>query len=407
MMSLSNNSPFNDAVALNSFTQSELLDTFTTKEQANAAYEYLTAFILLINQQTPGLLKRTLSDYVTKMKPGVANTTLKLLLISGKQWLQSNSANMDVRMVPVHHRNSIYLIGNTHSDNDKDLVKGATFMWSDNVDVIVDQFSSLITFAHEMNWPPMTQFLEKVQQVYMMALEDTNNNNDDEYALASVKMVNTNIIFGLLMEILLEEPTIPNGPNLIYKYLAGSIVRKTQNATVTLRNANEISKNVNALLRLFRHGVCSLYIRRSQLMTQQNESHKIFEVWANSIIREMQSCPSIGHICRTIRTAREVDRKTPSMVKKAFNDKTGELYVGGSQILKSTWSAAIPTAIAEWDKHLISLFPNHSPSSNLPLYHILDIRNDIVLAGDGSFVSIASSQSQSVLLSEFKPTLPL
>jgi hypothetical protein len=142
-------------------------------------------------------------------------------------------------------------------------------------------------------------------------------------------------------------------------------------------------------------------------MIQQNESHKIFEVWANGIIREMQSCPSIGHICRTIRTAREVDRKTPSMVKKAFNDQTGELYVGGSQIVKSTWSAAIPTAIAEWDKHLISLFPNHSSSSNLPLHHILDLRNDIVLAGDESFISIVSSQSHSVLLKEFKPTLPL
>ena len=77
-----------------------------------------------------------------------------------------------------------------------------------------------------------------------------------------------------------------------------------------------------------------MYVHRSQIMVQQNESHKTFEVGANSIINQMQVRPSISHICRTICTAREVDRKTPSRVLKAFNDKTGELFVGGTNINK-------------------------------------------------------------------------
>ena len=407
MTAVSNNSPYKDAVSLNSFAMSELTNTFATKDQSDSAYEYLTLYTLLINQQKPGLLRRTLTEYTNNMKPNVINTTLRLLVLSGKLWLESNAANMDVRMVPVHHRNSIYLIGNTHTDNDKDLLKGGTFVWSDNVDIIVDQFASLISFAFETKWPKMDAFLEKVQQVYMIALEDPNNISEDEYTVASAKIVDTTIIFGLLTEIMLEHPDIPNGPNLIYKYLAGCTVRKNHDGSIILRNPNEISKHANALLRLLRHGVCSMYIRRSQLMVQQNESHKTFEVWANSLIRQMQVCPSIGHICRTIRTAREVDRKTPSLVRKAFNDITGELLVGGVHINKSTWSVAIPTAIAEWDRHLFYIFPNHSQKSNLSLHHLFDLTNDIVLADQDSYLNIGGTESQSIPLSEFKPTIPM
>jgi hypothetical protein len=93
-------------------------------------------------------------------------------------------------------------------------------------------------------------------------------------------------------------------------------------------------------------------------------------------------------------------------VQKAFNDRTGELFVGGSQIHKSTWSVAIPTAIAEWDRHLNYLFPHHSQASNLPLNQIFKTTNDIILAGQDSYLSIEGTQPQSILLTEFKPTLP-
>ena len=121
----------------------------------------------------------------------------------------------------------------------------------------------------------MTSYLENVDHVYQLTFEDPSYNEEDEYALASAKLIDTNIIFGLLTEMLLEQPSVPNGPNLVYKYLAGSTVRRDHNGTIHVRNPNEISKNTNSLLRLFRHGLCSFYIRRSQIMAQQNESHKI------------------------------------------------------------------------------------------------------------------------------------
>jgi hypothetical protein len=299
---------------------------------------------------------------------------------------------MDVRMVHVQHRNGMYLIGNSFSDSDKDLLKGSTFTWSENIDGILSQFTSIITFAYSTQWPTITPFISQVNQVYQMTLEmDQTRTNDQVMDLAASKVVNTNIIFGLLTEMLLEQPCIPNGPNFIYKYLAGSTVRLDRNQQIKLRNHNEISKNANALLRLLRHGVCSMYVRKSRDMANKKQSHQEFNKWANEVIQEMQVCQSIGHICRTLRTAREVDRKTPSLVHKAFNDKTGELVVAGSHIHKSIWSVAIPTAIAEWDFYLVSFFPNHSPSSILPLHWIFDLNNTLVLAGSDSYISIGDT----------------
>lgn len=407
MSTLCNVDHFNDALSIDSFAQSELLDTFCTKEHASAAKDYLTCFIHLVNQKSPGFLRRTLLDYASIMKSKSTDLNIELLLLSGKKWLQSNSANMDVRMVHVQHRNGMYLIGNSFSDSDKDLLKGSTFTWSENIDGILSQFTSIITFAYSTQWPTITPFISQVNQVYQMTLEmDQTRTNDQVMDLAASKIVNTNIIFGLLTEMLLEQPCIPNGPNFIYKYLAGSTVRLDRNQQIKLRNHNEISKNANALLRLLRHGVCSMYVRKSRDMANKKQSHQEFNKWANEVIQEMQVCQSIGHICRTLRTAREVDRKTPSLVHKAFNDKTGELVVAGSHIHKSIWSVAIPTAIAEWDFYLVSFFPNHSPSSILPLHWIFDLNNTLVLAGSDSYISIGDRPDECIPISEFHPVFP-
>ena len=274
----------NDATTMNSFIVSELCNTFGSQEKAETAYDYLTAFILLINQQTPGLLKQQLTDYTTMLTSNSLDTHLELLLHAGKQWFDTQSANVDVRIVPVHHRNAIYLIGNTFLESDRDLMKGNTFVWSNKTDTIYEQFRGLITFAHQIKWPQYAHYMSRVSDVYLYAVEDPSCDTEDEFDLALRKLINTNIIFGLLTEILLEDPPTPNGPNLIYKYLAASSVRRTHNGNIALRNHNEISKHANALLRLLRHGVCSFYVRQSQRMAEKKESHKTFEVWANKLI---------------------------------------------------------------------------------------------------------------------------
>jgi superfamily II DNA helicase RecQ len=396
-----------DAVSMRPFAHAELINCFGSEEAAHNAHEYLTSYIHIMTQGSPGLFKRNLSEYISMMTSKHNDPSVELILLSGKKWLQSDAANMDVRAVPVHHRNAMYLIGNSFYETDKDLLKGSTFVWSENVDTILSQFSSLINFSFSIKWPTLEPYLSKVQTVYIMTQEmDASQDPQLVTDRAATQLVNTNIIYGLLMEMLLEDPQIPNGPTLIYKYLAGATAKMNHNRDISLRNHNEISKHANALLRLLRHAMCSMYVRKSKDMARNNSTHQTFDSWANEVIRQMQVCHSIGHICRTIRTAREVDRKTPSKILKAFNDKTGELLVAGSQIHKSTWSVAIPTAVTKWDTHLFSLFPNNSPTSNLPLHWIFDLNNPIILSGEESYLSVGPSDSESIPLNAFLPDLP-
>ena len=407
----SSDSPFHNATLLHSFAMSELLHTFGDDKHARMALEYLTSFIHLITQQSPGKLKLTLLEYgrMSRVVNTSSDINLKLLLSAGKKWITSQSANMDVRMVPVHHRNEIYLVGKSFTESDKDLLKGCTFVWSNNIDSIISAFVSLATFAYESKWPVLIPYLHRVQDVYNILLDDgssyTTPDNFEDYA--TMKIVNTTIICGFLTEILLEKPSIPNGPNAIYHYLAGAHIKTNSSNSVSLRNANEISKNANAILRLLRHGVCSLYIRQSLLMTHQHKMDVDLQEWANNLICDIQRSSSVGHICRTIRTAREVDRQLPHKVYKAFNESNGDLFVRDNEIPKSIWSIAIPTAILEWDKYILSLFPNHQSSSSLPIHWLLNLNYHIVLADEDSHIFLGDTNDASIPLSAFERTFPM
>ena len=295
-----------NVAAFNSFAMAELLDCFGNEENAAMAREFLTSFILLIDQTFPGSLRTTLYAIGTMMTSSTTDPNLRMLLNAGKLWLTSDSANMDVRMVPVQHRNAIYLVGNSFSEKDKDLLKGCTFVWSDCIDNIMEQFSSLMTYAYESQWPPIQLYLGKIHQVYQLLLQNdmTDKSIDELEADAANKIVNSTIICGLLLELLMEHPTQPNGPNCIYHYLAGvCVIASAQTNKLSLRSANGISRSTNACLRLLRHGVCSFYVRKSVQMTQQMKSDANFQVWVNDLLRDMQVSSSVGHICRTIRTA--------------------------------------------------------------------------------------------------------
>jgi len=396
-----------DYTSLNTFAMTELTNCFGSEGNAKKAREYLTFFILLISQHSPGSLRNTLYSTGEMMSLPFTDPNFRLLLDAGKTWLTSDAANIDVRMVPVHHRNAIYLVGNSFTDKDKDLLKGCTFVWSDSVDSIVEQYASLLTYAYHSQWPIIQLYLSKVNHVYRSLLEQntTGMDIDEINALVTNKIVNTTIIFALLCDLLMEDPTQPNGPNCIYKYLAGvCVIVCARSKKMSLRSANGISRSANACLRLLRHAVCSYYVRQSVLMSHYLQSDSEFQLWVNDFLQQMQVCSSVGHICRTIRTAREVDRKSPSTVYKAFNDTTGDLIVDGNEIFKTAWRVAIPTACQQWDEQLLSLFPNHaSLSSERPLHLLFNLKHSIVMKGDHCCLYIDNND---ILLSEFKPNFP-
>jgi hypothetical protein len=256
--------------------------------------------------------------------------------------------------------------------------------------------------------PFIQPFLNNISYVYDRILENGNatNNLEQMEDLVLSKIVDSSIIYGFLAAIIYDDPSKPNGPNLMYHLLASILVKVTNGDRVSLRHPNQISKNANGILRVLRYGLCSYYVRQSFLMTTHDKSDREFQAWANDLITGMQCCPSVGHICRTIRTYREVDSKTPSTVLKSFNDVTGELLVAGTTIHKCDWSTAIPSALTEWDQFLMHLFPNHSSSSRFPLEMIFDLNNSIVLADSDSCISIRNENDLSIPLMEFVPTFP-
>ena len=358
----STNSPFSDVTLNHSFALSELHDTFGDESEARAATSYLTSYVYLISQDSPGGLKRALTGYATMSKSPHAHLdfNFQLFLEAGKQWINTQSANMDVCMVPVHLRNQIYLVGNSSIAAEEDYQKGCTFVWTNDVPSLVAAFVSLATFAFAFKCQSLLPYLKAVQDLFDMIMSDhaSEMSADELEELAATKIVNTSIISGFLTDILLETPCFPNGPVFLYHYLASITIKATSGSIIRLRNPNEISKKANSLLRLLRHAWCSLYMTKSKLSLYHQRTHDDLITWAKATIARVQCSSAIGHICRTIRTAREVDNKTYHSVYKAFNDSTGDIIVDGHEISRSTWSVAIPTACQEWDKFLFSLFPD-------------------------------------------------
>ena len=337
------------------------------------------------------------------------DSNFQLFLEAGKLWIDSQSANMDVRMVPVHLRNQIYLVGNSSIAAEEDYQKGCTFVWTNNLPSLGAAFVSLATFAFAFKCQSLLPYLKAVQDLFHMITSDnrTDMSTDELEELAATKIVNTSIISGFLSDILIETPSIPNGPVFLYHYLASITIKATSGSIIRLRNPNEISKNANSLLRLLRHGWCSLFMTKSKLLSYHQMTHDDLITWGKETIARVQVSSAVGHICRTIRTAREVDTKTYHSVYKAFNDSTGDIIVDGHEISRSTWSVAIPTACQEWDKFLFSLFPDHSPSSSHPLHYIFHPKHHIILAGNDSTIYLGdSSDAAPVPLSEFKPSFP-
>ena len=89
--------------------------------------------------------------------------------------------------------------------------------------------------------------------------ESSDASEDKRELLAAELTLDTSLLSGLLTTIFLEEPTHPNGSNLICDYLAArTVIVNGQTRDLSIRHPNGISKLSNATLRLLRHGLSSL-----------------------------------------------------------------------------------------------------------------------------------------------------
>lgn len=93
---------------------------------------------------------------------------LRLLTESGKLWLQSEAANMDVYMLSPDIRNQVYIIGSHVPSASRDLGRGTTFVASSTSEIndMISEFTSLITFAYNSGWGGMQLHRTQASDIY-------------------------------------------------------------------------------------------------------------------------------------------------------------------------------------------------------------------------------------------------
>ena len=341
-----------------------------------------------------------LIDMNKKLTLDDASINFSLLLQSSKKWLKSGAANMDVGHLSADVRNRVYTIGTCVAQSDRDLFRGSTFVATDDMKFVVPELESLLLFASNMNYTRMTSHKVQAMRVYESVPYSENETEDERDQKAYSRILDSNIIPGLLVTILLEPPRFPNGPNLISDYLAACSVKVDHQNHISFRNPNEISKKANALLRLLRHGVCSTIRRKATDMDASGESDNQFRQWTDQFLEQVQTCLSTDEICRRIRSAREVGIKLGTSVEKSFDFRTGEIYVTGIRVQKSVWSQSIPTALSEWDSILHSFF-----NCRDTIDKVFNIKNTCVLAGNQSkiIVSDGPGNDEEILFNDIVP----
>ena len=230
----------------------------------------------------------------------------------------------------------VFLIGTCIPDSSHDLLRGDTFVATDNTDDLSTVFNAFLTFVYKMAPPELIEpYITDAIAIYNSVPEDMSENEREQAAAA--KIVDTTIISGLLSTILLQHPTTANGSNIVGDFVAGATVKINASDKISVRNPNEISRGANSLQRLLRHGMCSMLCRYSNRMNED----AAFRAWARPILISMQQSYSMDIISRRIRSGMEIDNKRPKTVKKKFDYQTGEVYAGGHSIEKDIWSMAM------------------------------------------------------------------
>ena len=276
----------------------EIIECFGSDASAEAM-KHGSMFIPLSTSQPNASLKGILTNLAHNQKPERnPDTTLRVLLKAGNRWLKSDSANMDVNSLSADIRNNVFLVGTNIPDSSRDLLRGDTFVATDNTDDLSTVFNTFLTFVYKTAPPNLIKpYTSDAEAIYNSVREDMSENEREQAAAA--RIVDTTIIPGLLSTILLQHPTTTNGSNLVGDFMAGATVKINASNKLSIRNPNEISRGANALQRLLRHGICSMLCRKSNSINED----AAFREWARPILISMQRSYSMDIISRRMRSA--------------------------------------------------------------------------------------------------------
>lgn len=324
-------------------------------------------------------LKKLASDSSKSFDLRTDDSDINIILRSGKTYLSGGRAENDVLLVSPFFRGMLYQVGSAEAPNEEMLLQGSTFVPAKAMKNIVEEFEHLILFVLRTKPELLRDQLHQATRIRNFVFDEYSElMNEEELEVETTRRImGTNILFGMMINIFTENPTGLK-PNTLQRYLIGRGLKLVSSRSyLGFCAANEISQKANNLLRLVRHMVCGhicTIARRSSSDSTFDQDRFVRDVF--NLLKVIQTCDSTSSSCKHIRMGREIDRKNPHTVTKAFDPNTGEVMVGQIYIPKCVWSQAIPNTAAKFKLHLYPLFVCH----NL-LDKFLNIENKLVMTG--------------------------
>ena len=146
------------------------------------------------------------------------HAALRPIELAGRLWLTTNNANLDVGRIIQGHRGRLFQVSEPEAPDAETMVKGKTFVPSLNVDKIVGVWSHFIHFIIRHN-PKLIEYqLHEAQDIYFQKVA-SHDKETDAMKVAAAEIVNTNIIFGIVLAAVHERPTTANGLNSMDYFL--------------------------------------------------------------------------------------------------------------------------------------------------------------------------------------------
>ena len=305
------------------------------------------------------------------------DSNINTILHAGKTYLSDGHAENDVLLVSPYFRGMLYQVGSADSPNEEMLLQGSTFVPIKSMPKIIEEFQHLILFVLRTKPELLRQQLQQAKDIECFVTESfCHSMNEEEMQKETTKrIIGTNILFGMMINILTENPKGLKS-NALQLYLIGRGLKSVSSRSyLGFCAANEISKNCNSLLRLMRHMVCGHICRNAR--RDYNFDHDKFMRSTYELLKVIQICDSTSSICKCIRMGKEHDNKyNPSTIHKAIDPITGEVKVGQSYVKKSTWEKVIPLTGDRFKHYLYPLFQCHAL-----LDMFLNVENKLVMAG--------------------------
>lgn len=361
-------------------------DSFAKSLSLQRAYQHqsllLTVIDIATSPQQCGSTFLNLSKHASaKYDSERDDPSILIVIQAAKMYLDTGAANFDVLRLSALFRGMLYQVGVSDGViNEEMMLQGSTFVPSKKMKYLLQELEALILFVLRTNPGLISTQVKQASQIHSYVID--NFSQMDEHQLASeaaTRLIDTNAIYGMMLSILLEQSDRLK-PNTLQLFLVGRSIKSVQNSThLDFYQSNLISKRCNTLLRLMRHFVCGHIVNSAT----QHPTESSFATASFLLIKTIQTCTSVDATCRAIRMAKEIDSKSPSKVKKAFDPDTGEVMVEGLNIERNVWQVAIPEMAKKMKQHLLALF--HVECHGLILT-ILDTRNKLVISVDECYV---------------------